>query len=66
MPAPVLEPETVRRMASEVVKIALVPADVEPVRAMLESLLTEIGQIMPAVRAGAEPETTIVVEEWSR
>lgn len=61
-----LEPETIRRRASEEVKLALSPSEVEALRTMLQSLLDEIGRITLADRAGAEPEVSITVEEWPR
>jgi hypothetical protein len=63
-PKPALEAETVRRMASEEVMLSLTQAEVEAIHNMLNSLLEEIRQIAPRDRAGAEPEASIVVEEW--
>ncbi len=66
MADPAIEAETIRRMASEEVRIAVSPAEVEALRSLLNSLLDEIGRIAPADRAGAEPEVSITVEEWPR
>ncbi len=66
MPDPALEAEPVRRMASEEIRIAISPAEIEAVRSLLNSLLDEIDRITPADRAGAEPETSIIVEDWPR
>ncbi len=64
MADPKVDAETVRRMAVEVTRIPLEPADVEPIRATLEGLLLEIGGIKAADRADAEPETAVIVEDW--
>jgi hypothetical protein len=61
-----VEAETIRRMASEAVRIAVSPAEVDALRSLLNSLLDEIGRIAPDDRAGAEPEVSITVEEWPR
>ena len=66
VPNPALEAETIRRMAAEEVKLALRPSEVEAVRTTLNGLLEEIGWIAPSDRAGVEPETSIMVEEWQR
>jgi hypothetical protein len=61
---PVIEVETIRRIAGEDVKLSLTQAEVEALHTMLNSLVEEIRQISPRDRAGAEPEVSIVVEEW--
>jgi hypothetical protein len=66
MPDPALEAETIRRMASEEVRIVIAPAEVEALRSLLNSLLDEISRIAPSDRDGAEPEVSITVEEWPR
>jgi hypothetical protein len=66
MADPTIEAETIRRMASEEVRIAVSPAEVDALRSLLNSLLDEIGRIAPGDRAGAEPEVSITVEEWPR
>jgi len=63
-PDPAIEVETIRRIASEDVMLSLTKAEVEALHNMLNSLLEEIRQISPRDRAGAEPEVSIVVEEW--
>ena len=63
-PDPAIEVETIRRIASEDVMLSLTKAEVEALHNMLNSLLEEIRQISPGDRAGAEPEVSIVVEEW--
>ncbi len=66
VPNPALDAGTIRSMAAEVVRIALTTAEVDAVRTTLASLLDEIRGIAPSDRAGLEPETTIMVEEWPR
>jgi hypothetical protein len=61
---PVIEVETIRRIAGEGVMLSLTQAEVEALHTMLKSLVEEIRQISPRDRAGAEPEVSIVVEEW--
>jgi hypothetical protein len=61
---PVIEVETIRRIAGEDVKLSLTQAEVEALHNVLNSLVEEIRQISPRDRAGAEPEVSIVVEEW--
>jgi hypothetical protein len=61
---PVIEVETIRRIAGEDVKLFLTQAEVEALHNVLNSLVEEIRQISPRDRAGAEPEVSIVVEEW--
>jgi hypothetical protein len=65
-PDPVIEVETIRRIASEDVMLSLTQAEVEALHNMLNALVEEIRQISPRDRAGAEPEAGIVVEEWPR
>ena len=65
-PAPDLDAETIRRMAADEVKITLSPAEVDALSKLLGPLLEEIRQIAPGDRAGAEPEASVVVEEWPR
>ncbi len=65
-PAPDLDAETIRRMAAHEVKIVLSPAEVDALSKLLGPLLGEIRQVAPADRAGAEPETSVTVEEWPR
>jgi hypothetical protein len=66
MPDPTLEAETIRRMANEEVRIAVSPAEIDAVRSVLNPILDEIGRISLKDRAGAEPEASIIVEEWPR
>jgi hypothetical protein len=61
---PVIEVETIRRIAGEGVMLSLTQAEVEALHTMLNSLVEEIRQISARDRAGAEPEVSIVVEEW--
>jgi hypothetical protein len=63
---PALDAETIRRQAAEEVLIALTRAEVDALHTLLNSLLDEIRAIAPSDRAGVEPETTIMVEEWQR
>ncbi len=65
-PAPDLDAETIRRMAAHEVKIALSPAEVDALSKLLGPLLGEIRQVAPGDRDGAEPETSVTVEEWPR
>jgi hypothetical protein len=64
VPNPLLAAETIRRVASEQVRISLTPAEVDALETLLNSLLDEIGQIKLPDRATAEPEATVTVEEW--
>jgi hypothetical protein len=66
VPKPALEAETIRRMAAEEVYLPLSPSEVDALRTTLNGLLEEIGGIKLSDRAGAEPETTISVEDWPR
>jgi hypothetical protein len=66
VPKPALDAGTIRNMAAEVVRIVLMPAEVDSVRTTLASLLDEIGAIGPGDRAGVEPEPTVMVEVWPR
>jgi hypothetical protein len=65
-PAPDLDPETIRRMAANEVKIALSPGEVDNLSKLLGPLLEEIRKVTPADRAGAEPEGHFVLEDWPR
>ena len=64
LPNPVLEAESIGRMAREDLILPLLPAEIDAVRTIVNSLLEEIRQIAPSNRAGAEPEASVVVEEW--
>ncbi len=66
VPNPTLDAETIRRMASEEVPLALSPPEVEALRSTLKGLLEEIGRVTLADRAGSEPETRVILEEWPR
>ncbi len=66
MPEPALDAETIRRMANEEVRIAVSPAEIDALRSLLNPLLDEIRLIAPGDREGAEPEASIIVEEWPR
>jgi hypothetical protein len=59
-----LSPETLRRMASEQVGLALSDKEIEALRPLLNDLLTEIRRIRPADRAAAEPNVTFAAEAW--
>jgi hypothetical protein len=63
-PVPDLDPETIRRMAADLVKISLSPAEIDALSKLLGPLMEEIRKVAPADRAGAEPELTVTVEEW--
>jgi len=56
--------ETIRRVASEQVRISLSPAEVDALQTQLNSLLDEIRQVTAGDRATAEPEPGITVEDW--
>ena len=56
--------ETIRRVASEQVKLSLKPAEVDAIQTLLSSLLGEIRQVTTRDRATAEPEPVVTVEEW--
>jgi hypothetical protein len=62
---PPLDRETIRRMATEEVLLVLTPAEVDALHTLLNPLLEEIRQVSPRDLAGAEPEPTVVVQEWS-
>ena len=63
---PALDAGTIGRMAAEVVRIVLTPAEVDAVRTTLTALLDEIRVVEPGDRDGVEPETAVMVEEWPR
>ena len=63
---PALDAGTIRSMAAEEVRISLTPAEVDALVLQLNSLLEEIRAIAPSDRAGVEPETTIMAEEWQQ
>ena len=63
---PALDAETIRRMAAELVRITLTPAEVDALRPLLNSLLEEIRQVRPGDRAGVEPELGVTREDWPR
>jgi len=64
VPGPAFEAETIRRMADEEVALPLEVAELDALHTLLNQLLDEIRQISPRDRAGAEPETSVRVEEW--
>ena len=66
VPNATLEAETIRRIASEEVKLALSPSEIDVLRSTLNGLLAEISQMTLGDRTGAEPETAVTVEEWPR
>jgi hypothetical protein len=61
---PMLEPETIRRFATEQLGISLVPREVDALTTTLNGLLDEIRQMSPGDRRSVEPESGVVVEEW--
>jgi hypothetical protein len=63
-PDPVLDVETIRRIASEDVMLPLSPAELDAIHSVINGLIGEIRQVTLRDRAGAEPEVSIVVEEW--
>jgi hypothetical protein len=63
-PEPVLDVETIRRIAGEDVMLPLSPAELDAIRSVLNPLIGEIRQVTLRERAGAEPEVSIGVEEW--
>jgi hypothetical protein len=64
VPNPALDAETIRRIASEEVMLSLAPAEFDAILSVLNPLLAEIRQISPRDRAGAEPEVSVIVEDW--
>jgi hypothetical protein len=62
---PTLEAETIRRIASEQVAISLAPGEIEALTTMLNGLLEEVRQMAPSDRGSLEPESGVVVQEWS-
>ena len=64
VPNPSLDAETIRRVASEQVRISLTPAEVDALQTLLNSLLDEIRQVTARDRAAAEPEMGVTVEDW--
>jgi len=65
-PAPEIDAEMIRRMAAHEVKIALSPGEVDALSKLLGPLLDEIRNVRTGDRAGAEPETSVTVEDWPR
>jgi hypothetical protein len=63
-PDPPIDDETIARFAKEQVKITLTHSEVGAVKTLLDGLLDEIGQISLRDRGSAEPETSIIVQEW--
>ena len=63
-PDSALEAETIRRVASEQVLLPLTAAEVDAIETTLASLLEEIRRVAAGDRANAEPETSVIVEEW--
>ena len=63
-PDPPIDHETIARFAKEQVKITLTDPEVGAVKTLLDGLLGEIRQISLRDRGSAEPETSIIVEEW--
>lgn len=51
-------------MAAEELLLVLAPAEVDALHPLLNSLLEEIRQVSTRDRAGAEPQSTVVVQEW--
>jgi hypothetical protein len=64
IPNPSLGAETIRRVASEQVRMALAPAEVDALKTLLNSLFEEIGHVTPRDRGTTEPETGVTVEDW--
>ncbi len=64
--SPSLTSETIGRVATEDLRLSLSPAEVDALRTLLNPLLDEIRQITPRDVAGAEPEASIVVEDWPK
>jgi Asp-tRNA(Asn)/Glu-tRNA(Gln) amidotransferase C subunit len=63
-PDSALGAETIRRVASEQLRLALTPAEVDALATSLTSLLEEIRRVTAGDRANAEPETSVIVEDW--
>jgi hypothetical protein len=59
-----LDRQTIQRMATEELHLLLTPAEVEALHPLLNSLLEEIRQVSMRERAVAEPEPTVIVQEW--
>jgi hypothetical protein len=62
---PAFDAETIRRMAGDLLKLSLKPAEVDALQALLDPLLAEVRQVASRDRVGAEPEPRVVVEEWT-
>jgi hypothetical protein len=63
-PAPALDAEFIRHMASEQVRIALAPPDLDAVRMQVNGLLEEIRHVTLRDRATADPEPIVALEDW--
>jgi hypothetical protein len=60
-----LDTETIRRFASEQVRITLGNDEVAAIKALLDGLLAEIRLVAPSDRGSTEPEIGVILEEWS-
>jgi hypothetical protein len=60
-----VEAETIERLAKEVVRIPLSPAETTGLVALINALNSEIDKVTLEDRAGAEPDLLFSVEGWS-
>jgi hypothetical protein len=63
-PAAALDGETIRRLAKEVVKIDLTPAEVDGLKSLLNAINGEIDKVTLKDRGDSLPETVFRLEEW--
>jgi hypothetical protein len=62
---PTMEAETIRRIASAQIGIALSLSETDAMATILNGLLDEIRLMAPIDRASVEPESGVVVQEWA-
>ncbi len=60
-----VEAETIGRLAKEVVKIDLTPAESDGLVSLINALNGEIDKVTLKDRADAEPELLFRLEDWS-
>ncbi len=61
---PILEPETIRRFATEQLGVSLAQGEIDALTTTLNGLLDEIRLMAPSDRGSVEPESGVIVEEW--
>lgn len=59
-----IDDETIARFAKVQVKITLADPEVGAIKTLLDGLLGEIRQMSFRDRGSAEPETSVIVQEW--